>query len=409
MKFSQILAAIVTLSISLWAVSWVVQSRSSQVNKATSAPTKSAESPADDEHAHVHDHDHEQDYYDTNPFSLAESGVDGPRAEAPRDPHVVDRMAKGTTGSHDFVIRNVGNAPLKLAKGPSNCKCTVAGLKDQEVPPGGEATIHLEFTPVDVGPFRQGAKIWTNDPNFPEVSLNVEAEVVSEVVSEPANNWLLGVVLATQDSKFQGVLYSGLFDEFEITSIETSSELLTVTAEPFSEADLRQYDAKSGYQLRGILKGTESAGQISEKVVVHTSLQDYPKFEYTVTGTQTGPILVVGPGWYGGRQLVDLGIIESQQGKTHKLTFMVEPFDAPLEFTRFKSNPGFVKVSLEPAGSSSGAARERYIFTLEVPAGSPIGRWPAEKPGEVTIETNHPKQPVLKLNLQLDVRDAANR
>jgi hypothetical protein len=62
------------------------------------------------------------------------------------------------------VIRNVGQGPLKLAKGPTNCKCTVAGLKDQEIPPGGQASIRLEFTPNDLGPFRQGATIWTNDP-----------------------------------------------------------------------------------------------------------------------------------------------------------------------------------------------------------------------------------------------------
>ena len=50
-----------------------------------------------------------------------------------------------TVHEHVFVIRNAGDAPLELTEGPTTCKCTLARLGQNTVPPGGKATVMLQW------------------------------------------------------------------------------------------------------------------------------------------------------------------------------------------------------------------------------------------------------------------------
>jgi hypothetical protein len=313
-------------------------------------------------------------------------------------------MALGETGQHDFVIRNTGAAPLKLAKGPTQCKCTLTGLKEQDLAPGGEAKIHLEWTPKSLGPFNQSATIWTNDPEHAEISLSVEGEMMSEIVTEPENNWVLGTIQTGQENQFTGAIYSAIYNEFEITGIETSTDRLTVTSQPLTDQEKSEHQALSGYRLRGSIRATDTAGPIRETVTVLTNLEKHPQFEFQVTGNQSGPVLVIAPGWYAGSHLLQLGIIDAQQGKTQKLTLMVEPFDGQLELTEIKATPSFVKVSLQPEENAGNARRRRYSLTLEIPPGIPPGIWLSDKLGKILMQTNHPLQPEMEINLDMEIR-----
>src|SRR6476620_4482600 len=61
-------------------------------------------------------------------------------------------MQRGTSKSHEFVIRNVGNAPLKIRNGGTTCKCTLSKVEDESIPPGGSTMVKLEWTAkVDSG------------------------------------------------------------------------------------------------------------------------------------------------------------------------------------------------------------------------------------------------------------------
>src|SRR4051812_32552624 len=49
-----------------------------------------------------------------------------PRAVAEEAKYNFGTMQRGTSKSHDFVIKNVGEAPLKLRAGTTSCKCTLS-------------------------------------------------------------------------------------------------------------------------------------------------------------------------------------------------------------------------------------------------------------------------------------------
>src|SRR5215213_9795469 len=106
-------------------------------------------------------------------------------AEAPHivvdEPHYdFGSMQRGTSKSHEFVIRNTGNAPLKIRNGGTTCKCTLSKVADESIAPGGSTTVKLEWTAKsDGGPFRQTATILTNDPTQSQVELVVEGQILA--------------------------------------------------------------------------------------------------------------------------------------------------------------------------------------------------------------------------------------
>ena len=58
-----------------------------------------------------------------------------------------------------------------MEKGSTSCKCTLSEMTDNQLPPGGVATVKLDITLKTTGTkFRQTAEIHTNDPCSPPLS-----------------------------------------------------------------------------------------------------------------------------------------------------------------------------------------------------------------------------------------------
>ena len=95
----------------------------------------------------------------------------------------LDMAAKG---SHDFLFRNAGDAPLKLVSGGTSCRCTLSELGQEEIPPGGSTKVTLTWKPIDkTGPYQQTAKILTNDPARPRVTLTISGRITVAVQLSP--------------------------------------------------------------------------------------------------------------------------------------------------------------------------------------------------------------------------------
>lgn len=110
---------------------------------------------------------------------------------SPKDPQPdIDVPEKshdfGTIGPRDivqreFIIRNVGDAPLTISRAYTTCGCTTAEISASAIPPGKVATISLIF---DAGfhdtagqTVRRGLIIENNDPNQSQVEIWVQASV----------------------------------------------------------------------------------------------------------------------------------------------------------------------------------------------------------------------------------------
>lgn len=401
MKPLQLFATLATLLICLSVFSWIISKtappRKDLVGSKFNRPDPSlAEEEEED--------DTDKDHYKKNPFPAA-TGSELPVAELVETTYQFGRMGLGKVGEHNFVLKNTGNAPLKIAKGPTQCKCTVAGLKDQEIPPGGEATIHLAWEPKSPGPFAQTATLWTNDPKNPELTIGVEGDMFQEIEVQPLEGWKLGVLTSSKPTPIRGIIQSAVIENFEITKIETSSDRVTLKETKLTPEELQgeEISLRSGYRLEGELAAISEPGNVEESVTIHTNLEEYPKFVLPLSARRAGALTVIGPQWTAGGPRLDLGKISSEKGKETKLTVMIPPADEEFKILETISNPAFVQATLKPERTGKELAQERYSLFFTVPPGSPKGIWGAGREGKITLKTNHPQVRDIDITLYVEV------
>ena len=77
-----------------------------------------------------------------------------PRSRGPMPKVAVDRVEYNFgaldmqgSGSHDFILTNVGDAPLTLAAGGTSCRCTMSSLEHDSIQPGGSAKVTVTWKP----------------------------------------------------------------------------------------------------------------------------------------------------------------------------------------------------------------------------------------------------------------------
>ncbi len=81
---------------------------------------------------------------------------------------------KGKTIKYDFVVKNIGKAPLKILRAKTSCGCMLVDLDEKEIRPGGETTLHMVFnTEGYAGRTNKTIKLILNDPSQPMVTLGV--------------------------------------------------------------------------------------------------------------------------------------------------------------------------------------------------------------------------------------------
>lgn len=112
-----------------------------------------------------------------------------PRNEAQPDIQVPEKFYDfGTVGpqevvEREFIIRNVGDAPLTISRAYTTCGCTTAEISASVVPPGKVTTLKLIF---DAGfhdtvgqTVRRGLIIENNDPDLSQAEIWIQASVRS--------------------------------------------------------------------------------------------------------------------------------------------------------------------------------------------------------------------------------------
>jgi len=89
---------------------------------------------------------------------------------------------------HDFILRNAGNATLKIDRVKTSCGCTVAKLaeKDRELEPGEETKISTVFVLRGRrGQQRKTITVSCNDPVNKQFKLELKGKAVAAIMMEP--------------------------------------------------------------------------------------------------------------------------------------------------------------------------------------------------------------------------------
>jgi hypothetical protein len=85
-----------------------------------------------------------------------------------------------------FVIRNAGEAELRIGRVRTSCGCTVAAPGRTNIEPGGTTAIGARFTLADrTGMQRKHVYVESNDPATPRLTLTLEGEITRKVGLDP--------------------------------------------------------------------------------------------------------------------------------------------------------------------------------------------------------------------------------
>jgi len=332
-----------------------------------------------------------------------------PKAVVDQTEFEFGRMEVGEEMTHEFKIRNDGQAPLELAKGNTTCQCTISELENNLIPPGGEASITLRWKPTaQSDAFEKGAEIRTNDPNNKVFSLRVIGLVVPRLVLIPDTTWEIREVQETGPSYTAGFLISPVLADLGVEKLEYDESRMEVKTHPVDLDQITSMKGKSGIGFEVIVKPGMPVGSFSFPIRIHTNSQerqtdgtlgDKAIVNVSVAGRREGPIRLLGPAYLPENSTVALGSFSSNDGKSVKLTMLVR--GAPeegLKFTEIVSDPDSLKLELIPEAKGAGNAK-RYTLVVQAPPNGPRLTRRDENPAEIRIKTNHPEAPEMNLKV----------
>jgi hypothetical protein len=191
-----------------------------------------------------------------------------PRAVLTETVHDFGKVFEDKTLTHTFMVKNEGNAPLRVEDVDPDCACTVADY-DRVIPPGGQGRITLGIKPFSVmRNFLKLAKVKFNDPNQPELELTLKGYVEPIIEIQPNHIVRLRGKVG-EDVHGQVRFVSHLSAPWQITSFDNSIPqriAVSVKAEKPGQVYV--------LEVRNI---SRESGKYGGKIELHTTSRERPR------------------------------------------------------------------------------------------------------------------------------------
>jgi len=354
-------------------------------------------------------------------LTLAEAAKAGalPRKEEAPPEIVVEQtsydfgvMDSNAVGKHDFVVKNVGKGTLKLTKGHTTCRCTMADFEHAEVAAGQSTKVHLEYKGKGFsGPYKQTATVLTNDPNRRQIELTVSGKIIPILRAAP-EEIVFSSVTAGEPATSSVDLFGYIDTPLEILGCEYTENSTAASFDakwpPLkSEVLAKETGAKSGAQLQVTVKPGLPVGTFKQTIRLKTNLPGLDTFEIPISGSVVSDLVVVGGGWSEEHSLLTIGTVKSGEGASRTLMVIARgAFRDQVRLRVAEVWPDLMKVDLGPASETRGQTLRQFPIVIRIPKGSPpadhLGSETA-KCGRVLLETNHPRAPKLLIRVRFAV------
>jgi hypothetical protein len=327
------------------------------------------------------------------------------------EPHFnFGQMERGREKSHEFLIRNTGDAPLTLTVGQTSCKCTLSKVDSGAVPPGGTTHVKLQWSAKsDQGPFRQTATIITNDPRQRDVTLTIDGEIVEASGVQPPD---LGFdKVAVGETKTAEVYVMAMLqDDLTVSSTEltdeTTRDKFDIKIEPVERDKLPLKTARAGVRITLTAKPGLPIGRFNQYLTLNTNLKEGEKLHIPVLGRVVGDISVHGQHWLEEQGALLLGQVKGKTGKKDRVSLVVLGENVEdIKFEVGSVDPPELKVTIgEP--NRLNPSLLRVPVEIEVPSGTRpmvrLGTAQGEE-GRIVLNTTHPKMKELALGVRFAV------
>ncbi len=307
-----------------------------------------------------------------------------PKATVAEPVKDVGTVPKGQKITHDFAIKNEGDADLTITNVQPACGCTVAEF-DKLIKPGATGKVH---TVVDsstfAGPISKGVTVFTNDPDHPQIELSIHAKIEPYISVKPGYARYITVQGEPQEGNIAQTLWAPDGTSWDITSVDTPFPALTVTYHE-AKPEERLPDVK-GKQWKVEMKLANNAkvGPLADYVTVHTNHPKQQIVQIPISGF-VRPVIAVTP------PTADFGKIELKEPLKKALSirnFATEP----IKVTGIDPNlPKGIETKLE-------TLEEGRVYQVRVILNPEIGKGPFH--GKLTLHTDSPKMPSIEVEFK---------
>ncbi|MBL9122263.1 MAG: DUF1573 domain-containing protein, partial [Planctomycetaceae bacterium] len=322
------------------------------------------------------------------------AAADAPRALVQSVDFDFGSMERGTSGSHEFAIRNGGSSPLLLEQGDTSCSCTLSGLNQNSLAPGESGTVTLSWTAKGItNDFRHWAKIRTNDPSAPEIEFAIHGRVLESIILQPE----LIRFDKPADTEWSGraQVVSPVLPDLQITGVELSdpalAEFFAVTPTPETPTNPEN---KSQWSIQVTVKPGLPSGSIQQKIRLLTNFADRPDLELTVAGNIENDIRVRGARWNVTSGTLNLGQIEAGKEAVGELKVLAQGDNRDqVKLSVKEVRPSYLQVVIGEPQALAGGQRWQIPLTVTVPADAPAASYAGTTVAPaalIVLETNHP-------------------
>jgi hypothetical protein len=189
----------------------------------------------------------------------------------------------GDVISLPFVIRNDGDADLRITDFKADCGCTVA-RSDRLIPPGKEGTAEVEILTVSQsGPIVKTATLHTNDPARPTIVFTLSANVLKG--SPLRQGRFVGPVFLAPDSRASMYAASGKKARAELSVTANSGEVKLLGVEGGTKNFVSNIETiEPGHTYRIVIEsiGIDADGLYKDRLRVITDNPALPSFNIDV-------------------------------------------------------------------------------------------------------------------------------
>jgi len=294
-----------------------------------------------------------------------------PKVELLDPVHDFGTVLEGRPVNHTFKVRNAGGAELVIDHVQTTCGCTVAEPSRKRLKPGEEAEIAVTFdTKYQKGHRQRVITLYSNDPQTPSATMTLQGDVKTEVEASPEEIAFNKVRQGTEETRQFALTYVGQGKDFRIEKISNSSPHIKVT-------QAARKDGKPGAMLIVTMLKSMPAGPFDDTIDIATNHQ---AVQVHVFGRIVGD-LTIDPAQ------VSFGIVPHGQGATRILR-LTNAAAGAVQITGISSTNQSVTAKVDPVTPG-----KEYKITVELRRGTPDG----ELRGALSINTDNPQQPLLKL------------
>jgi len=187
---------------------------------------------------------------------------------------------------HEFGFANVGEGVLIVKTVRSSCGCIATVLSSEEIRPGDRGAIKATFETGEYeGKQKKTIRVFSNDPDEPEIHLDITGVIKAEVAIEPEFVYFGDIGKGETVARTLKLIQIGE-DELRLNRLEVAEKYFTARVSRLEGGQ------NKGFQIDVILGANAPVGRFAEAMTLHTNLKKHPRIDIPLYGNVLGRIRV---------------------------------------------------------------------------------------------------------------------